>query len=241
VDDASRVRPRCATAVLVIDDYYGALGLPRAPIFDIVDDWPTACVEDGWAAIDRTVPLLQTAQANEIPIVYFTKATRSVLYARGTMVGSGIPESKRREIVAEIAPVDGDLVIEKVGPSGFYGTSIDFHLRSWRCDTLLICGESTSGCVRATVVDAFERGLSIGVVTDCCFDGIEASHWMSLFDIRQKYADLLDSADTAKFIESLDPPTRASASANGPSVQRRRPVAFARSVVAMFGSSSLRR
>jgi hypothetical protein len=42
------------------------------------------------------------------------------------------------------------------------------------------------------------------VVTDCCFDGIEASHWMSLFDIRQKYADLLDSADAAKFIESLD-------------------------------------
>ncbi len=192
-------------AVLVIDDYYGALGLPRAPILDVIDEWPTACGEDGWAAIDRTRPLLETARAHEIPVVYFTKAPRGVLHARGTMVASAIPESKRREIVAEIAPVDGDLVIEKVGPSGFYGTSLDFHLRSWQCDTLLVCGESTSGCVRATVVDAFERGFSIGVVTDCCFDRIEASHWISLFDIRQKYADLLDSAEASKFIEALEP------------------------------------
>ena len=59
--------------------------------------------------------------------------------------------------------------------------------------------------MRATVVDAYERGFSIGVVTDCCFDCIEASHWVSLFDIRQKYADLLESAEAAKFIEALEP------------------------------------
>jgi hypothetical protein len=56
-------------AVLVIDDYYSALGLPRAPVLDIVDEWSIACGEDGWAAIDQTVPLLDTARANEIPIV----------------------------------------------------------------------------------------------------------------------------------------------------------------------------
>ena len=205
-------------AVLVIDDYYGALGLPRAPILDIIDEWPTACGEDGWAAIDRTRPLLETARAHEIPVVYFTKAPRSVLHARGTMVTSAIPEAKRREIVAEIAPVDGDLVIEKVGPSGFYGTSLDFHLRSWQCDTLLVCGESTSGCVRATVVDAYERGFSIGVVTDCCFDRIEASHWISLFDMRQKYADLLDGAEASKFIEALAPTTATPATPGSSSI-----------------------
>ena len=168
--------------------------------FELSDDQKLLKETVGAFATEQIRPLAREAdETGEIPGSVVEKAWELGL------VASAIPESKRREIVAEIAPVDGDLVIEKVGPSGFYGTSLDFHLRSWQCDTLLVCGESTSGCVRATVVDGYERGFSIGVVTDCCFDRIEASHWISLFDIRQKYADLLDSADAAKFIEALEP------------------------------------
>src|SRR5262249_42413724 len=137
-----------------------------------------------------------------VPVVYFTKAQQSIRRARGTMVPSVVPETRRYQIVDELAPKDGDVVIRKVGPSGFFGTPLDFHLRSWGCDTLLVCGESTSGCVRATVVDAFERGYRIGVVADCCFDRLEASHWISMFDMQQKYADLIDAADAAKLIEA---------------------------------------
>ena len=89
-----------------------------------------------------------------------------------------------------------DLVLTKIGPSGFHETPLDTVLRARDVDTLLVCGEATSGCVRATVVDACTRGYRVGVVGDCCFDRFEASHWVSLFDMDQKYADVF-SADHA--------------------------------------------
>ncbi|MDT7804648.1 MAG: maleamate amidohydrolase, partial [Actinomycetota bacterium] len=94
-------------------------------------------------------------------------------------------------IVAEVAPEPGDIVLEKIGPSCFHGTALDTILRAAGRDTLLVVGEATSGCVRSTVVDACSRGYRVGVVGDCCFDRFEASHWLSLFDLDQKYADVL--------------------------------------------------
>jgi nicotinamidase-related amidase len=182
-------------ALLVIDDYYDALGLPRAPLLDIVGDWPSACGDVGWDAVDRTVPLVAAARRNEVPVIYFTSARRGARHTRDTMITEGSRPGgvEQHGIVSELAPEPDELVIEKVGPSGFHATALDFHLRALDRDTLLVCGESTSGCVRATVVDAYQRGYRIGVVADCCFDRLEASHWISLFDMRQKYADLIDS------------------------------------------------
>jgi maleamate amidohydrolase len=182
-------------ALLVVDDYYAALGLPRAPILEAIQHWPSACGEDGWLAIDRTRPVLDAAREAGAPIFYFTSAPRGVRWSRGTQhrVSSDAVSPDPRAIVDELSPQDGDVIIEKVGPSGFYASALDFQLRALDCDTVLICGEATSGCVRATAMDAYVRGYKVGVITDCCFDRIQASHWMSLFDLGQKYADLIDS------------------------------------------------
>src|SRR5262249_41952171 len=95
------------------------------------------------------------------------------------------------EIVAEVAPQPGDLVLEKSAPSAFGGTPLDYHLTYLKVDSLIVCGETTSGCIRATVVDGATRRYKVTVVEDCCFDRTEASHWINLLDMQLKYADVV--------------------------------------------------
>ncbi|MBW7458145.1 isochorismatase family protein, partial [Paenibacillus sepulcri] len=80
-------------------------------------------------------------------------------------------------------------------PSAFQGTPLLFQLISLGIDTVICCGETTSGCVRASVVDGATHRFRMGVVEECVFDRTEASHWMNLYDLNQKYADvvMLDS------------------------------------------------
>jgi maleamate amidohydrolase len=180
-------------AVLVVDLYYAALGLPRQDILDAVADWPSACGADGWAAVDRTAPLLGAAREAGAPVIYF-HATPARYGRWNRKPGAALaPRSTvdPNAIVSEVEPWAGDVVLEKIGPSCFHGTPLDTILRAGGHDTLLVAGEATSGCVRSTVVDACSRGYRVGVVGDCCFDRFEASHWTSLFDLDQKYADVL--------------------------------------------------
>jgi nicotinamidase-related amidase len=185
-------------AVVVVDLYYAALGLPRQDILDAVGKWPSACGDDGWAAVDRTVPLLRAARDAGAPVLYFhatparygrwNRKPGSALDPKSTVDSNAVDPNG---IVSEVEPWAGDIVLEKIGPSCFHGTPLDTILRAGGHNTLLVAGEATSGCVRATVVDACTRGYRVGVVGDCCFDRFEASHWLSLFDLDQKYADVL--------------------------------------------------
>jgi len=78
---------------------------------------------------------------------------------------------------------------QKVRPSMFFGTALAAYLTSLRVDTVLVCGCTTSGCVRATVVDAFSYSYKTIVVEECTFDRSAVSHKVNLFDMHQKYAD----------------------------------------------------
>ena len=77
------------------------------------------------------------------------------------------------------------------------------HLRAIGTDTVIVCGESTSGCVRAAVVDAVTYRYRVGVVGECCFDRTQASHWMNLFDMHQKYADVVDVAAATDYFAAV--------------------------------------
>ena len=94
-------------------------------------------------------------------------------------------------------------MLTKIGPSAFHQTPLDTVLRSGGYDTVLVCGEATSGCVRSTVVDGCVAGYRIGVIGDCCFDRFEASHWVSLFDMNQKYADVVAADDAEAYLRTL--------------------------------------
>ena len=91
----------------------------------------------------------------------------------------------------EFKPQSGDVVITKQRASAFYGTPLTAHLTQLGVQTLIICGESTSGCVRASAVDAYSHGYHVVLVEECCFDRSILSHKVNLFDLHHKYADVM--------------------------------------------------
>lgn len=193
-------------ALIVVDDYYAALGLPRMDLFDAVADWPSSCGLEGWKAIDATVSLVEMSRGAGIPICF----TTSFQHKPSPWNRKGSSARRRNlsgidpyAIVDELGVSDEDIVIEKSVPSAFQGTSLEIILRSLERDTVLICGEATSGCVRATVVDACCAGFKVGIVAECCFDRFEASHWMSLFDMDQKYGDLVNLDFTQAYLADI--------------------------------------
>ncbi len=196
--------------VLVVDDYYSVLGFEREPILESIKTWPGSTGLEGWAAIDETVRLLASARKNSIPIIYchgleFPSPWSGRRGGKRDDSYFGPPELRKRanEIVEEIAPQPGDLVIKKAAPSVFQGTPLTFHLQYEGIDTIITCGETTSGCVRASVVDGCTHRYRMGVVEECCFDRTQASHWINLFDMNQKYADVINKVQAETYFESI--------------------------------------
>ncbi|WP_213453518.1 cysteine hydrolase family protein [Rhizomonospora bruguierae] len=192
-------------ALLVVDVYYAALGTERADILESVKRWPMSCGSQGWEAVDRIATLLDQARSVGVPVVHigllegfaspWARETRNVLSKL-----TAEERARAYQLVNEVYPRAGELVVEKTAPSAFQGTPLKFHLTALGIDTLIVCGESTSGCVRATVVDAATHRYKVGVVSDACFDRTEASHWINLFDMDQKYADVVGVAAAGDYL-----------------------------------------
>jgi len=196
--------------LLVVDVFYAALGHERKPLLESIRDWPMSCGLEGWAAVDRMVGLIRSARSHGVPVIYARALPGfpSDWFRRGDQGNrrnraiDHLPPEVRalaNEIVEEVKPLPGELVIEKVCASTFAGTPLLHHLRALGTDTVIVCGESTSGCVRAAVVDAVTYRYRVGVVGECCFDRTQASHWMNLFDMHQKYADMIDVAAAERY------------------------------------------
>jgi nicotinamidase-related amidase len=188
-------------ALILIDIYYSVLGFKREPIFESMKMWPSSTGLEGWAAVDKTAELLAVARRSGIPVVHVKGLDAGIKpwvhRKRGPSALSAEMRQKGMQIVDEVAPIAGEVIIEKTAPSGFQGTPLAFHLQSLGIDTLIMCGETTSGCVRASVVDAATHRFKVGVVAECVFDRTEASHFMNLYDMHQKYADVV-SLEMAK-------------------------------------------
>lgn len=197
--------------LLVIDNIYGILG-PRESLLDVAGALPASCGLEGWEAIDKTVDLIAAARRYGIPISYaklrpdFSPGSNRNSGARMSMDPERLPAmivERQHEIVDVIAPQPGDFVISKTSASMFAGTELMFYLTQLGADTVICCGNSTSGCVRATVVDANAQRLHVGLVEDCTFDRTQASHAMSLFDMHVKYADVLSLDETIAYFDSV--------------------------------------
>jgi maleamate amidohydrolase len=100
-------------------------------------------------------------------------------------------------VVDELAPAPGEYVLRKTQPSAFFGTDLIGWLVQRRVDTLIVTGATTSGCVRATVVDAMSHNFRTIVATDCVGDRALGPHHANLFDMGQKYADLMSGTEIA--------------------------------------------
>ncbi|WP_051250701.1 isochorismatase family protein [Paenibacillus harenae] len=194
-------------ALLLIDIYYSVLGTRREPIFESMETWPGSTGLEGWAAVDKTAELVAVARESGIPVIH-VKGLQSGIkpWIHRKSRPSALTEEQRLkgyEIVEEVKPVNGELVIEKTAPSAFQGTPLLFQLVSLGIDTVICCGETTSGCVRASVVDGATNRFRMGVVEECVFDRTEASHWMNLYDMNQKYADVVMLDDVKEYFRQV--------------------------------------
>jgi len=152
-------------------------------------------------AIARTVPLLAFARANDWPVahtrvVYADDGSDAGVFAEKAPGLRKLTEtSPLGQIVRELTPVPGELIVRKRQASAFFGTGLGAWLAGRGADTLVVAGCTTSGCVRATVVDSVAHELRTVVPTDCVGDRALGPHEANLFDMGQKYADLMNSGE----------------------------------------------
>jgi len=225
-------------ALLIVDVTYAFVGGRAEPIGRSVREYRTSCGDGGWRAVEQIAPLLAVARANGVPVFYTTNITHPYRRrqwadrmrddARELANEDELGQRRRgNEIVPEIAPRSGDVVIEKSGASAFFGTSLAASLNALDIDTVIVTGGTTSGCVRATAVDAACSSYYVGVVTECVFDRFDISHRVSLMDMAAKYGMLLsrDAAEAYLGGDGLTRPAEASPAedrpASGPRVARR--------------------
>jgi nicotinamidase-related amidase len=187
-----------APALLAIDLYELAYqGGPR-PVHELIGHYPSSCGEYAYAAIPPTQRLFAAARAAGLPIFYTTSEARPE--AKPKALGATRRQKTKLDdnvwdIRPEFAPQDGDVVITKQRASGFFGTPLQAHLQQLGIRSLIVCGESTSGCVRASSVDAYSLGFHVTLAEECCFDRSLLSHKVNLFDLHHKYCDVMHTDD----------------------------------------------
>ncbi len=183
--------PGANLALLVIDMQITACGEDR-PISEQLDRFPGACGPQAWAAIRVQQRLLTAARAAEMPVIYSKPVFHA--YTGRTAAASGVFAATdfRSGIQPEVAMQPGDILIEKQTPSCFAFTNLIPILAELGVDGLLVVGNSTSGCVRATCVDGEAAGFRMTVIEEGVFDRIEMSHAASLFDMSFKICDVVD-------------------------------------------------
>jgi maleamate amidohydrolase len=201
-----RDTPGSRPAILVIDVQYRTTGTTRAPIEEAQQEYPTACGDIGWAAVDQMVGVLDVARAKGIPVIYPHVAPKRSFDAG--RLAEKVPtimgvDAKGYEFVAEVAPREGDILVPKRHPSAFFGTSLASYLVDLGVDTVVVCGCTTSGCVRSTVTDAFSYNYKVVIPEGCVYDRGRTSHEVNLFDMDQKYASVMETPAVISWLESL--------------------------------------
>lgn len=184
---------------LLLVDFARAYFEPSSPLFG----------GEGCAvARDNAARLLSTARQNNVPVIFtevrympggsdggafFRKAPPLKVFERGNPLGDIVEGLERRE---------SEVLITKQYPSAFFGTSLASTLTAMQIDTVLLCGLTTSGCVRASCVDSMSHGFVTLVVSDAVGDRAEGPHRANLFDMSAKYADLLSTKEAAEYLAS---------------------------------------
>jgi maleamate amidohydrolase len=196
-------RPGTHPALLVIDVQYATTGELPQPLAEGLTYHPMNCGESAWRAIPHIAGLVRTFRDRKLPILYPYVAPWMRREAHRRMPTAKQHMARHWEIVAEVAPQEEDILIPKTGPSAFFGTSIAAHLNGLRADTLFITGNTTSGCIRASVVDAYALNYKVIVPHECCYDRSEISHAVNLFDISNKYAEVTSAAAAIEMVQKM--------------------------------------
>ena len=187
------------TALLVIDLLQGYT-LKGAPLF------APGVVK----AVAEMPPLLKLARAKKMPIIHTRVLYNPADFADGgvwikkaPVLKSLVPGNKYAQFCRGVEPKKGELVLVKNYASCFFGTSLAATLTAMGADTVLITGCTTSGCIRASAVDAVQNGFRPIVIRECVGDRHDGPHEANLFDINAKYGDVISKADAMRYIKGL--------------------------------------
>ncbi|HEX2539205.1 MAG TPA: isochorismatase family protein [Pseudolabrys sp.] len=194
--------------------YENRLGFGKRPALILVD-FVQAYFDPGCdlyagvdAALAAAIRVRDAARANGVPVIY-----TNVVYQKNALNGGRFyQKAKPLRHFLEGSPMgawpqglnvrDDELVVSKQYPSAFFGTSLASTLTTWGIDTLIITGLTTSGCVRATCLDACCHGFIPIVVREACGDRHQAPHEANLFDMNAKYADVVSDNEALDYIVS---------------------------------------
>ena len=201
-----------------LEGFHGRAGFGRRPALIVVDmsvgftdeASPLRCdLEPVVAAIGR---LAEAFRAAGLPVIYTTtaydeeaKQTAAVFIAKVPALLTLAAGSRFVEIDPRLAPREDETVLTKLYASAFHGTALDELLAGQRCDGVVVTGASTSGCVRATAVDALQHGYRVVVPREAVGDRNPSAHEANLYDIDAKYGDVVPLADVLEHIGQFAP------------------------------------
>jgi nicotinamidase-related amidase len=191
-----------APALIAIDLYEKVYYGGNVPVAEANRKHPGACGVNAHQAVPVTQKLFAAARAARIPVIYTTGNMSQRVTATNRVRGAEETGNGYR-IYQAFTPHPGELVIYKERASAFYGTPLEAHLQMLGVRSLIFCGDSTSGCVRASVVDAYSRGFHATVVEECVFDRSRISHAVSLFDLHHKYADVMPADEVLSHLDDI--------------------------------------
>ncbi len=207
-DDSTRESYRSA-------GFTGGFELGERPAIVVVDfcrgftDPESPLGSETSTEVERTRVLLDTARQLGVFVVFtsiaYDEGARAVTtwLRKVPSLGLLIAGSPWTEIDSRLGRLTREPLILKSGASAFYGTSLHALLVANGTDSVLVLGATTSGCVRASVVDSVQHGFPTFVITDCCADRSPAPHEANLFDMTAKYADPLTAREVVSYLESL--------------------------------------
>lgn len=198
-------------ALLVIDVNWAFCGERPEPILEAIKKWRTSCGDYAWKAMPYLQALIGKAREKGVPVIYTTGYGRDDGWDAGSWTWKTSTKPRPvyqsnldgNAIVSAIEPAPQDIVIYKQKPSGFFGTNMTSYLTLLGCDSVIVTGTTTSGCVRATVLDAFSLNYRVALAEEGCFDRSQASHAVNLCDMNAKYADVVKTAEVLTYFDGL--------------------------------------
>lgn len=185
--------------------------LPALLVVDFVNGFTDPEILGGGNILDAvatTKPLLAFFRQAKLPVVF----TRIVYANDGADAGVWCQKVPRlrdltekahaSQVVDALAPAEGELVIRKTQASAFFGTHLAAHFVAKGVDTIVLTGCTTSGCIRASAIDAMSMNYRVTVAKDCVGDRALGPHEANLFDMGQKYADLLAGSEVVEALKA---------------------------------------
>ena len=194
--------------LIVVDVTYSFTGSPGLTLEEAIDEYPTACGPAAWEAMPRIAELIGLFRTHDHPIIFTNSDPTATPFTGRATKSRRIPTALPRaeDFPPEIAPRQGEWVLSKTKASCFFGTPLPVYLVREGVDTVVVCGVSTSGCVRASVVDSCSYGFTTLVVEDCCFDRSWFAHCANLYDMDAKYASAVPLSAVAQMVGSGQAP-----------------------------------